>query len=123
MNEDKGFYRYIYESHNGYRIIYQGESYGWYDDIRWALYDRDRLESCNWDYGEFIMKDETDNPYLGMRLPKHNLRHWRQYIYPNGKSWRIAKRSNNELKVYGTFKTLDEAIKMRDKLIENEWII
>lgn len=114
----KGFYRYIYKSHNGYRIKYKGKSYGWYDDLRWALYDRDRLEDCNWDYGEFIMKDESENKYLNMRLPPYGLRSWRQYVYPNGKSWRIAKRINGELKVYGTFKSLDEALNERDKLIK-----
>ena len=115
------FYRYIYPHHNGYQIKRKGVHYGWYDDIRWALHDRDKLEECNWDYGEFVFICDDENKYLGMRLPPRDVNRWRQYVYPNGKSWRIAKRVNGELRVYGTFKTLEEALDKRDELIDNNW--
>lgn len=118
---DKNFYRYIYPKHNGYQIIKNNTYYGWYDDIRWALYDRDRLEDCNWDYEEFVWLPETENKYLSMRLPPKECNNWRQYVYPNKKSFRVVKRIDGVLKCFGTYKTLDEALDKRDELIKNGW--
>ena len=115
------FYRYIYPHHNGYQIKKDNIHYGWYDDIRWALFDRDRLEAVNWDFEEFVWLPEKDNQYLTMRLPPRELDRWRQYVYVSTKGFRIQKKINGELKYFGTFKTLDEALDRRDELIKNGW--
>ena len=116
------FYRYIYPNHNGWQIKKNNIHYGWYDDIRWALFDRDRLERCNWDFEEFVwLNDNEENKYLDMILPPHGLKRWRQNIYPNGKSWRVSKRINGILINFGTFQTIEDAIEYRNKLIENGW--
>ena len=119
---NRNFYRYIYKKYNGYQITKDNQHYGWYDDLRWALYDRDRLEECNWDYEEFVWLPETENPYLHIRLPPNNCNRWMQYIYPNKKSYRVSKRINGELIHFGTYQSLDEAMDRRDELIKKGWI-
>lgn len=115
------FYRYIYQDYNGFRIIKNNESYGWYDNLPDALYDRDRLESCDWDIEEFVWLPEQENPYKHMDLPPKELDRWRQYIYPCNNGFRIMKRINNKQHYFGTYKTMDEAIRKRNELIEKEW--
>ena len=115
------FYRYIYKRHGGYQILKDNVHYGWYDNIRWALYDRDRLEACNWDFEEFVWLPERDNPYLNMHLPPKALDNWRQHVYPNGNSFRVQKTINGKKKYFGVYKTLEEALTVRDELIANNW--
>ena len=117
------FYRYIYKKYNGYQILKDNIHYGWYDDIRWALFDRDRLEACDWDFEEFVWLPERDNPYLTMRLPPKELDNWRQYVYHHDNSFRIQKKINGKLKYFGTYPTLEEALDVRDELIKNDWKI
>lgn len=115
------FYRYIYPYHNGFRIKKDNIHYGWYDDIRWALFDRDRLEKVNWDIEEFVWLPETDNPYLHMKLPPKELDRQRQYVYVGTKGFRIQKKVNGKLKSFGTYETLNEALDKRDELIRRNW--
>lgn len=116
------FYHYIYEKHGGYQIIKDNEYYGWYEDIRDALHDRDVLESCDWDLGEFVYI-ERENKYRNMILPPKELDRQMQYVYRTNSGFRIQKKVNGELKHYGCFKTLKEALKRRDELIEREWVV
>ena len=44
-----------------------------------------------------------------------------RYIYLVGKSFQLKKSVNGKTKHFGTFKTLEEAIKARDELIKNNW--
>ena len=44
-----------------------------------------------------------------------------RYIYLVGKSFQLKKCINGKTKHFGTFKTLEEAIKARDELIKNNW--
>lgn len=115
------FYRYIYEKRGGYTIEKDHEYYGWYDNLPDALYDRDCLERVNWDLGEFVYLPVTDNPYEDMILPSKSLDRERQYIYSSPNGWRIQKKINGKSKYFGSFKTLDEAKKERNRLIENGW--
>lgn len=117
------FYRYIHQHHNGYQILKDNESYGWYDNLPDALYDRDRLEECNWDLEEFVWLPEKENKYKHMILPPKELDNWKQYIYPSGSGFKIQKQINGKRKYFGTYKTLEEAIKRRNELIENGWIL
>ena len=116
------FYRYIYERYGGYQIQKDNEHYGWYDDIRWALFDRDRLEQVDWDLEEFVWLPEKPNPYLDIELPPEDLDRHRQYIYLNTKGFRIMKNIDGEVKYFGTYPTLDEAIKVRNELMRNGWV-
>ena len=67
---------------------------------------RDKLIENNWRYYEQLGIVELDD---------------NQYIYPVGKSFQLKKYINGENRHFGTFKTLEEAIKARDKLIKNNW--
>ena len=116
------FYRYIHQHHNGYQIRKDGIHYGWYDNIYDALFDRDRLEQCQWDLEEFVWLPERPNKYLGIPLPPRELDRYRQYIYPSAHGgFRIQKTINGKVKYFGTYKSLDEAIQKRDELIRNDW--
>lgn len=119
---DGKFYKYIYPHHNGFQIKKDNVHYGWYPDIRTALFDRDRLVECNWDLEEFVWLPEKDNPYEHMRLPPRELDRHRQYVYPdiNGR-FRIIKRINGKPKHFGNYETLEEALDKRDELIRNDW--
>ena len=81
------------------------------------------LESCNWDLGEFVYI-ERENKYKNMILPPKELDRQMQYVYRtiDGK-FRIQKKVDGELRHYGYFKTLKEALKKRDELIEKEWVL
>ena len=67
---------------------------------------RDKLIENNW----------RDNDELGIEELEDN-----HYIYSVGKSFHLRKSVNGKTKYFGTFKTLEEAIKARNELIMNNW--
>ena len=67
---------------------------------------RDKLIENNWRAnGQLGIKELDDN----------------RYIYSSGKSFLLRKSVNGKCRYFGSFKTLEEAIKARDKLIKNKW--
>ena len=67
---------------------------------------RDKLIENNWrDKGQLGIVELDDN----------------RYIYSVGKSFQLKKYINGKTKHFGTFKTLEEAIKARNELIMNNW--
>ena len=67
---------------------------------------RDKLIENNWrDNGQLGIKELDDN----------------RYIYSSGKSFLLRKSVNGKYRYFGSFKTLEEAIKARDELIMNNW--
>ena len=67
---------------------------------------RDKLIENNWrDYGQLGIVELDDT----------------QYIYSVGNSFQLKKYINGKTIHFGTFKTLEEAIKARDELIKNNW--
>ena len=67
---------------------------------------RDKLIENNW----------RDNGQLGIVELDDN-----RYIYSVNNSFQLKKYINGETKHFGTFKTLEEAIKARNELIMNNW--
>ena len=67
---------------------------------------RDKLIENNW----------VDDGQLGIEELEDT-----RYIYLSGKSFRLEKYVNGKLRYFGTFKTLEEALKARDELIKNNW--
>ena len=67
---------------------------------------RDKLIENNW----------RDNGQLGIVELDDN-----RYIYSVNNSFQLKKYINGENRHFGTFKTLEEAIKARDELIMNNW--
>ena len=67
---------------------------------------RDKLIENNWrDNGQLGIKELDDT----------------RYIYSVNNSFQLKKSVNGKTKHFGTFKTLEEAIKSRDELIKNNW--
>ena len=95
-----GFY-YILKSINGELNCFKGSK-----SLKEAVEYKDKLIENNWrDNGQLKIEELDDN--------------W--YIYWVGKSFHLKKHINGKTKHFGTFKTLEEAIKARDELIMNNW--
>lgn len=95
-----GFY-YILKSINGEMKYFKGST-----SLKEAVEFRDKLIENNWrDNGELKIEELDDN----------------RYIYSVGKSFQLKKYINGKTKHFGTFKTLEEAIKARNELIMNNW--
>ena len=74
--------------------------------LKETLEFRDKLIENNWqDNGQLKIEELDDN----------------RYIYSVGKSFQLKKYINGKTKHFGTFKTLEEAIKARNELIVNNW--
>ena len=95
-----GFY-YIMKSINGEFKYFNGST-----SLKEAVEFRDKLIENNWrDDGQLGIVELDDN----------------RYIYSVGNSFQLKKHINGKTKHFGTFKTLEEAIKARNELIVNNW--
>ena len=95
-----GFY-YILKSVNGEYKYFKGST-----SLKEAVEFRDKLIENNWrDNGELKIEELDDY----------------RYIYSVGKSFQLKKWINGKTKHFGSFKTLEEAIKARNELIMNNW--
>ena len=95
-----GFY-YIFKSVNGEYKYFKGSN-----SLKEAVEFRDKLIENNWrDNGELKIEELDDN----------------RYIYSVGNSFQLKKHINGKTKHFGTFKTLEEAIKARNELIIDNW--
>ena len=93
---------YFIQKHiNGELKCFNGSKY-----LKEAVDFRDKLIENNWrDDGQLGIVELDDT----------------RYIYSVGKSFQLKKCINGKTKHFGTFKTLEEAIKARDELIVNNW--
>lgn len=109
-NTPKYDMRYIYKRNGLYFIKkhINGE-YKWFKgskSLKEAVEFRDKLIKNNWvDNGQLKIEELDDT----------------RYIYLVGKSFQLKKSVNGKTKHFGTFKTLEKAIKARDELIKNNW--
>ena len=95
-----GFY-YIMKSINGEYKYFNGST-----SLKEVVEFRDKLIENNWrDNGELKIEELDDI----------------RYIYRVGKSFQLKKSVNGKTKHFGTFKTIEEAIKARNELIKNNW--
>ena len=95
-----GFY-YILKSINGEYKYFKGSN-----SLKEAVEFRDKLIENNWrDDGQLGIVELDDN----------------RYIYSVGNSFQLKKHINGKTKHFGTFKTLEGAIKARNELIVNNW--
>lgn len=114
--KDKLFYRYINKHGKGYQVRYKGEHYGWYPDLPTALFDRDRLEQCDWDMAVFVELPEIPNPYEHMMLPPFEKRK-ASYITHIPERWRVQKMIKGKLVSFGTYDNYEDAEQRRNELI------
>ena len=66
--EIRYFYRNIVKSGNVYRIKYNNKDYGEFKKLSDALYERDALFYCNFDY-DLLVECDLENKYENMTLP------------------------------------------------------
>ena len=130
--------------------------YGSFSRLTDALYERDRLIKCNWDWEDALELEETENHYEKMdKLPKfvhqysyictvpqsYQVHKGREYrgsfknkcdayafaeeiggrVVPVRRRYRVQKSINGKPRYFGQYDTLEDAQKVRDKLIENGW--
>ena len=111
------FYRYIYRTKNGYRVMKDGETYGVYKTLAEALYERDRFMAVNWDWGEYVYLQDTINGYIHITLPPFH--HDAKYITLERETW-IVRAKGSEYRYYGQYHSLEVAEKVA--LIDNDRI-
>lgn len=78
--------------------------FGFFNNHRDAVKVRDKLSKSYWN---------SESAGINFKDTKH--------IVKVGNSYRISKMISGELNHFGHYKTLEEAIEIRDKLIENNW--
>ena len=100
IRKRNGLY-YIQKHINGELKCFNGSK-----SLKEAVELRDKLIENNW----------RDNGQLGIEELDDT-----RYIYSVGKSFQLKKCVNGKTKHFGSFKTLEEAIKARDELIMNNW--
>ena len=125
----RDFYKYIIKNGNGtYSIFKNNERCGTYDDLRYALHDRDLLVDYDWDIGEVLAQDEKPNKYIDVDLPewnKHIPTHDRYITKQKNKYktyFKVQKTINGEQKCFGYFESYDDAVKLRDELEAEGWV-
>ena len=134
------------------KINKKRHSYGSFLKLNDAKAVRDILIDCDWDTSKITREriysknryfwkliadgDEIKiiGKYKSLRqakideenlIDKYSLRDSQRHrnIYKNGGKYHIAKRMGGELKSFGVYDTLKEAIEARDRLISNNWIV
>ncbi|WP_407392693.1 zinc ribbon domain-containing protein [Methanobrevibacter sp.] len=67
-DELRYFYRNIVKTGNVYRVKYNNKDYGEFSKLSDALYERDALFFCNFDY-DLLVECDLENKYENMELP------------------------------------------------------
>ena len=110
LPEGKYDMRYIYKRNGLYfiqkHINGEFKCFKCSKSLKETLEIRDKLIENNW----------CDNGQLGIVELDDN-----RYIYSVNNSFQLKKYINGENRHFGSFKTLEEAIKARDELIMNNW--
>lgn len=99
--------KHISKSGKRYRIIRHiynktCKTYGSFDTLEEAVEIRNRLLATNWEL--------PPREYMGM-----------MYIQKDKTSWKIQKQLNGKQKCVARFKTMEDAINVRDMLVKFNW--
>lgn len=99
--------KYISRSGKRYRVIRYIEdktckTYGSFDTLEEAIEIRNRLLATNWEL--------PPREYMGM-----------MYIQKDKTSWKIQKQLNGKQRCVARFKTMEDAINVRDMLVKFNW--
>lgn len=106
ISRNRGYGKYITKVNDKFKVqrVIDGEiiNFGYYDTLEEATKARDKFESENWE-----------------NIPKQHRKN--RYIHKTSRGYVIYKRVDGELKHFGTFRTLEEANKEKERLIANNW--
>ena len=102
----ENFYKYIYKSTQGYRVVKDNEDYGTFKDLATALFERDRFKSVDWDWDLYVQLPDLNNPYLHIELPPY--KNEPKYISHEKEHWIVRDKGGNRT-YRGRYMTLEEA--------------
>ncbi len=130
--EIRYFYRNIVKTGNVYRVKYNNKDYGEFSKLSDALYERDALFFCNFDY-DLLVECDLENKYENMELPPFPEKRPKGRI----KGAKINKKEREgELlfdhkkrgfyiqkgeKIFGYYDTMTEAFYYKKLLMDNNW--
>ena len=108
IKPSRGYGKYIAKVGKKYRVqkAIKGKPvvFGVYETLEEATLARDKFESENWE-------NIPDRP----KIDSH------RYIYKTPRGYVIYKRIDGDVTYFGSFRTFEEALEERDKLIQNNW--
>ena len=130
--EIRYFYRNIVKTGNVYRVKYNNKDYGEFTKLSDALYERDALFFCNFDY-DLLVECDLENKYENMELPPFPERRPKGRI----KGTKVNKKeregeiisNHNKRKFYiqkgddiiGHYDSMTEAFYYKKLLMDNNW--
>ena len=130
--EIRYFYRNIVKTGNVYRVKYNNKDYGEFRKLSDALYERDALFFCNFDY-DLLVECDLENKYENMELPpfpkkrpkgrikgtKINKKEREGEILFNHKIRKFYIQKGDE--IIGHYDTMTEAFYYKKLLMDNNW--
>ena len=130
--EIRYFYRNIIKNGDNYRVIYNNKDYGEFKKLSDALYERDSLFFCNFDY-DLLVECDLENKYKNMELPPFPEKRPRGRLKGNqvNKTEREGEiKFDHKLRkfyikkgdeVIGSYDTMTEAFYYKKILMDNNW--
>ena len=130
--EIRYFYRNIVKTGNVYRVKYKNKDYGEFKKLSDALYERDALFYCNFDY-DLLVEYDLENKYEKMDLPpfpekrpkgrikgnKINKKEREGEILFDHKNRKFYIKKGN--KSIGSYDTMTEAYYYKKRLMNSNW--
>ena len=130
--EIRYFYRNIVKTGDVYRVKYNNKDYGEFRKLSDALYERDALFFCNFDY-DLLVECDLENKYENMELPpfpekrpkgrikgtKVNKKEREGEILFNHKIRKFYIQKGDD--VIGNYDTMTEAFYYKKMLMDNNW--
>ncbi|AMD16975.1 hypothetical protein TL18_02405 [Methanobrevibacter sp. YE315] len=130
--EIRYFYRNIVKTGDVYRVKYNNKDYGEFSKLSDALYERDALFFCNFDY-DLLVECDLENKYENMELPpfperrpkgrikgtKVNKKEREGEILFNHKLRKFYIQKSDE--IIGYYDTMTEAFYYKKLLMDNQW--
>ena len=86
------------------------ELYGECKTLEEALYERDRLIGCDWDWETYVGLPDTPNGYIHIDLPPFE--HKATYVTHIKEYWTVVSKGKNP-KYYGCYPSVEEAERVR----------
>lgn len=103
----------IYKKGRGYQVRFtfngEMETFGTYKTLEEAITIKDKIANDLGNWQTYLPVKTKDKP--------------NRYITKNGSGYRIKKSINGHETSFGSYKTLEEAIVVRDALEENNWVL
>ncbi len=130
--EIRYFYRNIVKTGDVYRVKYNNKDYGEFRKLSDALYERDALFFCNFDY-DLLVECDLENKYENMELPpfpekrpkgrikgtKVNKTEREGEILFNHKIRKFYIQKGDD--IIGYYDTMTEAFYYKKMLMDNNW--